>query len=156
MKISESLKINNKLIRTRSFEMAGQFLRVRIPLVLEMEEINERVKNVEWESKFKKLAEPFLEQKETIETDDVSIKFIDDDIFVNDNSVKEMAKLTAQTHARILEMFKLLLPMDNEQDFSSLTYEEIEQEFPFSIQLEITKKISEVISPGYEEIRKNL
>jgi hypothetical protein len=38
---------------------------------------------------------------------------------------------------------------------SATTYEEINSEFPFSIQLELMKKIIEVISPSYEETRKN-
>jgi hypothetical protein len=47
-----------------------------------------------------------------------------------------------------------LIPVDN-SDFSNLTYEEINSEFPLPVQLTLVKKIAEVISPNYEEVRKN-
>ena len=153
MKLSESLKINSDNIRIRDFTIAGQKLRVRIPLSSEMDAINERVKNVNFDDQFKKLSEPLLEKKEMLEGDE--IKFSDDDIILNDRSIKEMAKTSAQTNARIVELFKLFVPVAEGANMDDLTYEEIEAEFPFSTQIEIAKKISEVISPGYEETRKN-
>ena len=153
MKLSESLKINSNNIRTREFVMAGQKLRVRIPLSSEMDAINERVKNVNFEEQFKKLSAPLLEKKELLEGEE--IKFVDDDIILNDRSIKEMAQSSAQTNARIVELFKLLVPVVDGANMDDLTYEEIEAEFPFSTQIEIAKKITEVISPGYEEVRKN-
>ena len=153
MKLSESLKINSDNIRIRDFTMAGQKLRVRIPLSSEMDAINERVKNVNFDEQFKKLSEPLLEKKELLEGDE--IKFVDDDIVLNDRSIKEMAKTSAQTNTRIVELFKLLVPVAEGANMDDLTYEEIEAEFPFSTQIEIAKKITEVISPGYEETRKN-
>jgi hypothetical protein len=153
MKLSESLKINSNNIRIREFTMAGQMLRVRVPLASEMEAMNERVKNVEWQDQYKKMVDPLLEKKDSFDNEE--IKFIDDDVLINDKSIKELAKVSAQTNARIVEMFKLLVPVIDGEDLSELTYEEIENEFPFSVQLEVSKKISEVISPGYEETRKN-
>lgn len=153
MKLSESLKINSDNIRIREFTMAGQKLRVRIPLASEMDAINERVKNVSFEEEYKKLADPLMAQKEEFEGE--TIKFEEDDIVFNDKSLKEMAKMAAQTNARILEMFKLLVPVVDGANMDELTYEEIEAEFPFSTQIEISRKITEVISPNYEEIRKN-
>lgn len=153
MKLSESLKINSNNIRIREFSMAGQSLKVRVPLASEMEAMNERVKNTAWEDQYKKLTDPILEKKDELEGEE--IKFVDDDIFINGKSAKELAKISAQSNARIVEMFKLLVPVVEGADLSNLTYEEIENEFPFSVQLEISKKIAEVISPGYEETRKN-
>ena len=153
MKLSESLKINSSNIRTREFVMAGQKLRVRIPLSSEMDAINERVKNINFDEQFKKLYAPLLEKKELLEGEE--IKFVDDDIILNDRSIKEMAQSSAQTNARIVELFKLLVPVVDGANMDDLTYEEIESEFPFSTQIEIAKKITEVISPGYEEVRKN-
>ena len=63
--------------------------------------------------------------------------------------------MTAQTEQRILEMVKLLVPEVDGANMEDLTYEEINSEFPFPVQLELMKKIAEVISPGYEETRKN-
>lgn len=153
MKLSESLKINTENIRIRDFMMAGQKLRVRVPLASEFNEMNERIKNAEWQSHYDKLCAPLLEKKETLEGE--NFKFEDDDVIINDKSMKEMAQLTAQTNARVVEMFKLLVPVIEGADMSNLTYEEIETEFPFSVQLEVARKIGEVISPGYEETRKN-
>ena len=115
--------------------------------------MNERIKNAEWQSHYEKLSAPLLEKKETLEGE--SFKFLDDDVIINDKSMKEMAQLTAQTNARIVEMFKLLVPVIEGEDMSQLTYEDIEAEFPFSVQLEVSRKIGEVIAAGYEETRKN-
>jgi hypothetical protein len=153
MKLSESLKINSNNIRIREFTMSGQSLRVRVPLASEMEAMNERVKNIDWKKEYQKITAPLLEKKEELQSEE--IKFVDDDIFINNKSAKELAKVSAQTNARIVEMFKLLVPVIDGEDLSELTYEEIENEFPFSVQLEVSKKIAEVISPGYEETRKN-
>jgi hypothetical protein len=153
MKLSESLKINAENIRIRDFTMAGQKLRVRVPLASEFDEMNQRIKNSEWQSYYDKLCAPLLEKKETLEGD--NFKFLDDDVIVNDRSMKEMAQITSQTNARVVEMFKLLVPVIEGADMSQLTYEEIEIEFPFSVQLEVARKIGEVIAPGYEETRKN-
>lgn len=153
MKLSESLKINSNNIRIREFTMAGQTLRVRVPLSSEMEAMNDRVKNAAWEDQYKKMVDPLLEKKDSFDNEE--IKFTDDDVFINDKSIKELAKVAAQTNARIVEMFKLLVPVVDGADLSGLTYEDVESEFPFSVQLDISKKIAEVISPGYEETRKN-
>jgi hypothetical protein len=40
-------------------------------------------------------------------------------------------------------------------NMDDLTYEELNSEFPFPVQLELMKKIAEVISPSYEETKKN-
>lgn len=153
MKLSESLKISTENIRIREFMMANQKLRVRVPLASEFNQMNERIKNAEWQSHYEKLSAPLLEKKETLEGE--SFKFLDDDVIINDKSMKEMAQLTAQTNARIVEMFKLLVPVIEGEDMSQLTYEDIEAEFPFSVQLEVSRKIGEVIAAGYEETRKN-
>lgn len=153
MKLSESLKINTENIRIRDFMMAGQKLRVRVPLASEFNDMNERIKNAEWQSHYDKLCAPLLEKKETLEGE--NFKFEDDDVIIKDKSMKEMAQISAQTNARIVEMFKLLVPVIEGADMSQLTYEEIEIEFPFSVQLEMARKIGEVISPSYEETRKN-
>jgi hypothetical protein len=153
MKLSESLKINSNNIRIREFTMSGQSLRVRVPLASEMEAMNERVKNVSWEDQYKKMTDPIIEKKETFDNEE--IQFTDDDVIINGKSTKELAKVAAQTNARIVEMFKLLVPVIDGADLSELTYADIESEFPFSVQLDVSKKIAEVISPGYEETRKN-
>jgi hypothetical protein len=52
-------------------------------------------------------------------------------------------------------MVRLLVPVQKDFDMSQITYKEIDAEFPFSIQMDLMKKIIEVVSPNYEETRKN-
>ncbi len=151
MKLSDNLKIDSNAIRIRTFTMGNQTLRVKVPLVSEMEAMTKKVNDAEWKYKYDEFANPLLEKKETLESE--KIQFFENDILVDGKSIKETAIIAAQTNARIVEMFKLLIPVTG--DLTDLSYSDIESEFPFSVQLEIAKKIGEVISPGYEEIRKN-
>ena len=58
-----------------------------------------------------------------------------------------------QMENRITEYFKLLIPEEGTMD--DITYEDIDAEWPFSVQVEILTKIGEAIQPGYKESRKN-
>ncbi len=152
MKFSQALAINTDAIRVRSFTFNGQSLKAKIPLASEMELMASRVDNADWKPVYEKLAQPLIERS-GIESSTV-IEILDDDIRVDGKSIKDLAKATAKTNTRIVEMFKLLIPVNGE-DMSALEYSDIEAEFPLSIQLELSKRIAEVISPGYEETRKN-
>ena len=157
MKISERLKINNNEIRIRSFEIGGQPLRVRIPLSAEAEGIHQRVSNPSKESveeKYKLLTKSLQENKEAIQKESESIVYTDNDVIVAGKSMREMAENQVKTETRIVETFKLLVPPGNES-MDSLTYEEIEEDFPLQTQLNMVKKITEIISPTYEETQKN-
>lgn len=149
MKLSQSLKINSDNIRIREFTMAGQKLRVRVPLASEMEAITKAVDDVEWQSKFEDLQKSFAADP------DAKLEQVEDDVTVNGKSIKELAIMSAKTEERIVQMIRLLVPAEEGFDMSQISYADIEAEFPFSVQIEMMKKISEVISPGYEETRKN-
>ena len=154
-RLKKSLGINTDSVRIRDFELGGQKFRVRVPLSTEAESMFEKTNEPPKElvdSKFKEIAEPLYANKESFNTEE--FVFTDDDIIVKDKSMREMAKNKATTEMRIVETFKLLVPADG-TNFNNLTYEEINEEFPFPVQLSIVKKITEVISPGYEETRKN-
>lgn len=153
MKLSEILKINQQVLRTRSFVLGGQNFKVRVPLASEMDVINKRVSETDFAQKTEELISPLLEKKDTLQSE--SIVYLDDDVIVDGRSVKDLAKITAQTEQRILEMVKLLVPEMEGANMDELTYEEINSEFPFPVQLELMKKIAEVISPSYEETKKN-
>ncbi|NBV95690.1 MAG: hypothetical protein EBR90_02725 [Actinobacteria bacterium] len=153
MKLSEILKVNQQILRTRAFVLGGQNFKVRVPLASEMEVINKRISEADITKKTEELINPLLEKKGTLESE--SIVYLDDDVLVDGRSVKDLAKMTAQTEQRILEMVKLLVPEVDNANMEELTYQEINDEFPFPVQLELMKKIAEVISPGYEETRKN-
>lgn len=156
MSIAKALKINQDSIRMRSFEFNGQTLKVRVPLTTEADELYEKIKEPNPElvkQKYEELSKPLLEKRAELEKSE-DIKFTDDDIIVGENSVRELARTQAGGETRILETFKLLVPADG-KDMNSLTYEEINEDLPLPIQLELVKKITEVISPNYEESRKN-
>lgn len=147
MKLSQSLNINTNNIRIREFTMAGQKLRVRVPLASEMEVISKAVDDSEWQNKFEELKKTFAENE--------SVEQTEDDVLVEGKSLKDLAMMSAKTEERITQMMRLLVPVDEGFDMSQITYSDIESEFPFSVQIEMMKKIAEVISPGYEESRKN-
>ena len=149
MKLSSALNVNQN-IRIRSFTLGGQNFRVRVPLASEMEEISKIVDAVNSEEKFKEMSQPLREM-----TDQEKVQITDDDVIVDGKSIKELAKLTVQTEERILQMIRLLVPAQEGFDMNEITYADIEAEFPFAVQLELMRKIAEVISPGYEETRKN-
>lgn len=155
-KLTKSLGINNDVVRIREFELNGQKFRVRVPLSIEAENIYEKTKEPDaalLESKFKEIADPILKNKESLEKESQDFVFTDNDIVVKGQSMRELAKNKVSTELRIVETFKLLVPADN-TSLADLTYEEINEEFPLPIQLTIVKKITEIISPGYEENRK--
>ena len=66
--------------------------------------------------------------------------------------MREAAKNKNVLQYRIVEYFKFLVGENNES-LQDITYNDIEVEFPFAIQLNIVEKINEVISPDYKEIR---
>jgi hypothetical protein len=82
-------------------------------------------------------------------------EFTENDVLVSGRSMRETAKIKVQTETKITEYFKLLVPEDSVNSLSDLTYEEIEAEFPLTIQFQFLEKISEVISPTYKETRGN-
>jgi hypothetical protein len=151
----DNYQANKKNLMTRSFELGGHTFKVRIPLVSESDAI------------YKKVSEPNPEVVEEIyqnitsplrkfENDqDENFKFVDGDILVNGRSMKEAAKNKAITEARITEFFKLLVPEMEGASLEDLTYKDIEEEFPMSVQMQIVEKIGEVVSPTYKEARGN-
>lgn len=146
---------NRKNLLTRSFELGGHTFKVRIPLVAESDAIYKKVSEPDADTVEKIYVEitASLRQFEATQTED--FKFIDNDILVDGRSMREAAKNKAITEARITEFFKLLIPELEGASLDDLTYQDIEDEFPFSVQMQIVDKIGEVISPTYKEARGN-
>lgn len=137
-------------LRIKSFELGGHTFKVRVPLTKEMEEISDRIEQIpaeEINERYKKMSSGF-HNGEKIE----GIEIKDDDVLVNGRSTRELAESAIKIERRVIEYFKLLV-IDG--DLDGLTYQEIEDSFPFSVQLELITKISEAIQPGYKEQRKN-
>ena len=141
---------NSDAMRLKTFELAGQIFRVRIPLTKEMEAIEERIKNInadEEQRRYDKMVAGFT---------DVEIEGVvktENDLIVDGRSTREMVRMVLQMENRVVEFVKLLVPVDGTLD--DITYEEIDAEWPMSVQLDLLAKINEVISPGYKEERKN-
>lgn len=146
---------NKKNLLTRTFELGGHIFKVRIPLIAESETIYQKVANPDEETVekvYQEITAP-LRQFEGNQTDE--FQFTENDVLVEGRSMREAAKNKAITESRITEFFKLLVPEVEGASFEDLTYKDIQEEFPISVQMQIVEKIGEVISPTYKEARKN-
>ena len=144
---------NKDLIRIRSFELAGNTFKVKIPLTSEYEAMIERIKLADEETVekyYKDITKDFVLDNPV--NAELGVIFEDNDIKVQGRSMREAAKNKFLTEYRIVEMFKLLVPEDG-YSLSDLTYAEIEELFPFSIQIELIEKIGNTISPAYKDIK---
>lgn len=155
-KLTNALGLNADAIRIRSFVFNGQTLRVRVPTAIEAEALYEKTKEPPEDfvkEKYDEIVKPLLDNKDKL-TDMSGFVIKDDDVIIQDKSMKELAKNKASTELRIVETFKLLVAGDGGK-MEDLTYQEINDDMPLPIQLDLVRRITEVISPGYEENRKN-
>jgi hypothetical protein len=137
-------------LRTKSFELAGHDFKVRVPLTKELDAMQERIEQydqTEYQKRFDKMTASF--RNDTID----GVVVTDDDVIVEGRSTKELVKTILQMEARMVEYIKLLVPVNGTLD--GITYEDIEAEWPTTVQLEILAKIAEAIQPGYKDSRKN-
>jgi len=145
---------NQELVRTRSFEFGGHIFQIKVPTTLEFEAITERVKLIDNDlvnKYYQELSTPFIQNKDKFVEEGVEFK--EDDVLIKNRSLKETAKNKAITENRITEMFKLIVPEDKTFDMNTITYEMVEELFPFSIQLEVVDHITKTISPSYESAK---
>jgi hypothetical protein len=148
-KISQALGAKyqeNKLsILTRKFTMGDYTAKVRVPTVKEMEVIYEYFKNPNEDDVEKTYQQLLLllskEEKEEVEKTGM----------INGRSLKETARNKTVIQYRIVEYIKFLIP-ENGESLADLEYADVEEEYPFAIQLALVDKIHEVISPDYKEI----
>lgn len=152
--LGESYQAKREELRIRKFELGGHTFKVRVPVVAETDAIFKRVSEpdeAKIQATYDKLAQPMMQFKE--DADKAGFEFLEGDIIINGNSLKQTAKTQVMTQARITEYIKLLVPAQGTMD--DITYEDIEAEFPMSTQLALIEKITEVISPTYRESRGN-
>lgn len=138
-------------LRTKTFSLSGHEFKVRVPLTKELDEMQERIEKIdlaEFQKRYDKMTASFREQA-SIE----GVVVTDDDVVIEGRSTKELIKTILQMENRMVEYIKLLIPATGTLD--GITYEEIEAEWPTSVQLEVLAKISEAIQPGYKDSRKN-
>jgi hypothetical protein len=151
----EKYQAQRRQLLTRTFELGGHIFKVKIPLVVETQEIYQRIQNPDEqaiEAAYQEIAAPLLAFKDT---PDGNVTFLDNDIVVDGRSLREAAKNKITTQMRITEFIKLLIPEDSNATLDDITYADIEAEFPFSVQMALIEKIGEAISPSYKETRGN-
>ena len=156
-KIASILGNEKKLkdIRIKKFELGGHIFRVRVPLVSESDAIYAKVISPSEEKIaviYQQLTASLMQFKDKKSEE---FQFTDDDVIVNGRSMREAAKNKAMIETRVVEYVKLLVPESEEQTLDDITYKDIEEEFPLSVQMSLVKAIGEAISPTYEESRGN-
>lgn len=155
--LGEKYQSKRSAIFTRSFELGGHTFKVHIPAVAESDAIYQKVMNPSDElidQLYKKMVEPLLVFKDSASTED-GVEYLENDVIVQGRSMREAAKNKAMTETKITEYIKLLIPENPDETMDSITYADIEAEFPLPIQLTLIEKIAEVISPSYKENRGN-
>lgn len=138
-------------LRTKTFELGGHTFKVRIPLTKELDEMQERIVKFdkeEYQRRFDKMTASFKDSQ-AIE----GIVITEEDVVVEGRSTKELVETILQMENRMVEYIKLLVPENG--TLENITYQDIEDEWPMAVQLEILAKISEAIQPGYKDSRKN-
>jgi hypothetical protein len=142
---------NKDSLRIKSFELNGHTFRVKVPLTAETDAMFERVKIID-EAKadqfYQEMSKEFIDNRVKYENDP-DIEYLENDIEVKETSIKETSRNKVLTQNRITELVRLLVPENKDFDMASITYADIEELFPFSIQMELIDQINNVISPNY-------
>lgn len=137
-------------IRTKSFTVGGYQFNVRVPLTAEVTALQERISQVDQT----KLQAKFEDMTKEIRKSPVEgVEVTDTDVIIDGKSTRELASAVLMMEQRVVEYIRLLVPVNGTLD--DITYEEIEAEWPLSIQMDIVDRINEAIQPGYKDSRKN-
>jgi len=134
-------------LRIKTFALGNHTFKVRVPLTAELDVIQKRIDEIpeaNIDARFKQISKG-------VEGEGVEIT--DNDVIVAGRSTRAMAKTILSMETRMVEYIRLLVPENGSLD--DITYAEIEAEWPLQIQMEMLTKITEAISPGYKETRKN-
>ena len=146
---------NKDTLRIRSFDMGGHTFKVKVPLTAEYENMLENVKIID-DNKvnqyYDDLSKEFINNKAEFEKQE-DVVFTDNDILLKGTSLRETAKNKAILENRILSLIKLIMPEEEGFDMSTITYDMVEELFPFSVQIQLIEEISLVISPSYKTVR---
>ena len=136
---------NKDALRTRSFEFNDHTFKVRVPLTIESDAMFERLKTPDdalVEKYYKELSKDITEPSD-------KVQITDNDVIIDGRSLRDAAKSKVLIQARITEMMKLLVPEENGFDMSTVTYEMVDEFFPFAIQIQLMELIGETVSPNY-------
>jgi hypothetical protein len=143
---------NRLSVLTRSFELGDHIFKVRVPSVQEIEAIYNYYKNPN-EKKIEQEYQNLLVLKDSDGNivADFRDQEVNNDVVIEDRSMRETAKNKHVLQHRIVEYIKFLIPETG--SLEDITYEDVEAEFPLSVQMTLVEKINEVISPDYKDIK---
>lgn len=151
-------KFNKDALRIRKFEYNGHTFKVKVPLTIEADAITMRTKNLDKDKLnqfYEMLSKEFIVNKDEIIKTEQEVEYTENDVIVKGRSMREAASNKLLFETRITEMFKLLVPEEQGFDMDTITYDMIEELFPFSIQMELLQLINDTISPSYKETKGN-
>jgi len=151
--LGKKFEAQKEEIRIRSFEMNGHTFKVKVPLTVETDLMYQRMKVVNQDivkKYYDELTAEIIANKDK-NTGEIKITFEDNDVIIENRSMREAATNKALTELRITEMFKMLVPEEKGFDMETITYDMIDELFPFAVQMQIIDKISQTISPSYTD-----
>jgi len=140
------------MVRTRAFELGGHVFKVKVPLTAEFEAMQERMKIVD-EARVSKYYEQLtagLVPLKNAKDSNIKCEWLENDVLLDGRSMRETAKNKILLENRITEMCKMLVPEEQGFDMNTITYEMIEELFPFPIQMQLVDEITKTVSPSYE------
>ena len=140
---------NRLSVLTRSFELGDHTFKVRVPSVQEIEAIYNYFKNPN-EEKIEQEYQLMIKAFENLK-DQEGVEVKDNDFIIDGRSIRETAKNKHILQHRIVEYIKFLIPETG--SLEDISYEDVETEFPLSVQMTLVEKINEVISPDYKDIK---
>jgi ribosomal protein S17E len=126
---------NKDAIRIKEFKLGGHTFKVKIPLTAEYE-----AKMLDNKKPSQELVDKYYKE--------LSDKYAGDADFTEEK-MREASKNKAITELTILSMVQMLVP-EEDFDMQTVTYDMVEELFPFSVQMELIENIAEVISPSYK------
>jgi hypothetical protein len=146
-------KFDKDAVRIKSFEYANHTFKVKIPLTSEYESLLEKanIPNEELITKYYDEITKDLVSNKTKIKDNKEIVFTDTDVLVSNKSMREAAKNKVLTEQRILALIKLLVPEEKGFEMETITYQMVEELFPFTVQLELIDAIANTITPTYKD-----
>lgn len=142
-------------IRIRTFELGGHTFKVKVPLTAEYEVMQQKLAVVDEsliDKYYDELSRELLANKDKAENSGL-IEYTETDIKIDGKSLRDAAKNKAMTESRITALFKLLIPEEKDFDMETITYDMIEELFPFAIQVQVIEEIAKAISPDYVATR---
>jgi hypothetical protein len=140
---------NRLSVLTRSFELGDHTFKVRVPSVQEIEAIYNYFQNPN-EEKIEQEYQLMIKAFENLK-DQEGVEVKDNDFIIDGRSIRETAKNKHILQHRIVQYIKFLIPETG--SLEDITYEDVETEFPLTVQMTLVEKINEVISPDYKDIK---